>query len=161
MSCGSQYPFLVHASIEFAAGINFLFHPSEQLSSLAPQAEAVIRQYGVLLLVSVIIALIFATRDVDSTSRKASFGMRYGEIIQAVEHFLTPRSGNVSGALSIYHLAPITRAYSQINGGVFDFGKALGGPAVHLVVHVICFLSLFQLCVRGRYKQRVDQKKGE
>jgi len=72
MSYGSQFPFWAHALIELPAGINFLFRPSEQLSAPAPQAEAIVRQYGVLLLVSAIIALTFSTRKVDNTSRKTN-----------------------------------------------------------------------------------------
>jgi len=72
----------------------------------------------VLLFVSNLIALIFALRPVDGTSR------------------------NVAGALSVYHLAPLSRAASRIWEGSGVYGKGLGGPVVHLVVHGICFAGL-------------------
>ena len=70
MSPYARIPFWLHALIECPAGINFLLRPSEQLSSPASQAEAIIRQYGILLLVSALICLILATRDLDNKSRK-------------------------------------------------------------------------------------------
>jgi len=111
-------PFWFHLTIELPASINFFFNPSEQLSPPAPQSHIIIRQYAVLLLVSTLIALIFALRPIDGTSR------------------------NVAGALSVYHLAPLTRAGSRIWAGSVEYGKGLGGPVVHLAVHAVCFGGL-------------------
>jgi hypothetical protein len=116
-------PFWFHLLIELPASINFFLQPSEQLSSPAPQAHAIIRQYAVLLFVSNLIALIFALRPVDGTSR------------------------NVASALSVYHLAPLMRAGSRIVEGGGEYGKGLGGPALHLVVHGLCFAGLFTVYV--------------
>lgn len=68
-------------------------------------------------MVSSIIAGIFALRPLDRTSK------------------------NVAGALAVYHAAPLTRALSRV--GQVNYGKGLGGPLVHVVVHGICFLGLF------------------
>jgi len=135
MLLSSRLPFWAHVLIELPAAFNFLLHPSEQLPIPAPQAHAIIQQYGALLLVSVNIALIFAVRPVDPTSRK------------------------VSGALALYHLAPLSRAVSRIRKGDFEYGQGLGGPWVHLVVHFIVLLGLVQLWARGRSPTPVVEKK--
>ncbi|KAG9243548.1 hypothetical protein BJ878DRAFT_510299 [Calycina marina] len=121
-----HYPFLLHALLETPAAINFLLRPLQQISTPAPQAEAIIRQYGVLLFVSVIIAAIFIKRPVDSASR------------------------HVSGALALYHLAPTARAFSRILTGDVVSGSAIGGPKLHVVVHLGCFLGLLELYINGR-----------
>lgn len=69
MPLDPRYPFWVHGLIELPAGLNFLLRPSEQLSSPAPQAHPIIRQYGTLLLSSVIVALIFGTQPISTSSR--------------------------------------------------------------------------------------------
>jgi hypothetical protein len=48
----------------------------------------------------------------------------------------------VAAALSVYHLAPLVRAGSRIVEGSEDHGKGLGGPIVHLTVHMVCFGAL-------------------
>ena len=111
-------PFWLHFLIELPASMNFFLNPSEQLSSPAPQAHPIIKQYAVLLFVSTLIALIFALRPIDGTSR------------------------NVAGALSVYHLAPLVRAGSRIAEGSGEYGKGLGGPMLHLAVHLLCFVGL-------------------
>jgi len=110
----------LHILIETPASLNFLLNPSQQLhlSTPAPAAEALIRQYALLLLSSNLIALTFAIRPVDRTSRR------------------------VAGALGFYHAGPITRAASRLLHGESFFGGGLGGPATHLGVHVACFLAL-------------------
>ncbi|KAK2627774.1 hypothetical protein QTJ16_002420 [Diplocarpon rosae] len=121
-------PFLIHVFLETPASLNFFFRPNNQLSSPAPQAHALIKQYAVLLLSSSLIALVFAFREADDTSRR------------------------VAGALAVYHVAPLMRAVERIGAGVEGKkererealrgvggrGKAegdLGGPWVHAVMH--------------------------
>jgi hypothetical protein len=129
----STLPFWFHLLIELPASINFFLNPSEQLSSPAPQSHTIIRQYAVLLLVSALIALIFAFRPIDKTSR------------------------NVAGALSLYHLAPVTRAGSRILEGSRGYGNGLGGPATHLIVHTICFAGLVSIFL-SRTKEHEKSK---
>lgn len=120
-------PRLIHASfwlhllIETPAALNFFINPSQQLqlSIASPAAEAVIRQYAILLFSSNLIALIFAIRPDDKTSRR------------------------VAGALGLYHLGPALRAISRLVNGETALGAGLGGPVVHLGVHVLCFIALF------------------
>jgi hypothetical protein len=134
----SKFPFWIHVLIETPAALNFIRNPSEQLSSPAPQAHAIIQQYGSLLLVSGIIAFIFAIRSVDSTSR------------------------NVAGALSLYHFLPASRAFGRLQAGESSYGKGLGGPWIHLIVHVVCLVSLVQFAVRGRFsRRRTSSKKSQ
>jgi hypothetical protein len=83
-----------------------------------------IRQYGVLLFVSVLISTIFALRKADITSRQ------------------------VAAALTLYHLAPIVRATSRLWGGEIGWlPDDMGGPWVHLVVHIILVLALGSVAV--------------
>lgn len=127
MSFLGRLPFWLHILIEFPASLNYFFNPSEQLPSPAPQAHAIIKQYAVLLLVSSLIAGIFALRPLDRTSR------------------------NVAGALAVYHLAPLMRAVGRV--GNSRYGKGLGGPVVHIIVHGVVFLSLLGLYT-SKYRRR-------
>ncbi|KAG0651741.1 hypothetical protein D0Z07_1927 [Hyphodiscus hymeniophilus] len=119
-------PFWIHIILETPASLNFFFNPSEQLSSPAPQAHAIIRQYAVLLLVSNLIALNFALGPLDQTGK------------------------NVALALSVYHLAPIFRAGSRILNGDHLYGHGLGGPWLHLWVHGGCFAALLTVGLLSR-----------
>jgi hypothetical protein len=153
MLSSSRLPFGAHVLVELPAACNFLLRPSEQLSIPAPQAHAVIQQYGALLLVSVIIALIFALRPVDPTSRISSY------LPKTHDQVVTCKCvGRVSGALALYHLAPLSRAISRIREGDFGYGQGLGGPWVHLLVHFIVLLGLVQLWARGRNPTPAGEK---
>jgi hypothetical protein len=114
-------PFWIHFIVETPASFNFFLNPSEQLSSPAPQAHAIIAQYAVLLFSSNLIALVFANRPVDGTSKL------------------------VAAALAVYHLAPLVRAVSRVMNKEQTYGKGLGGPWVHLGVHGICIFALLTL----------------
>jgi hypothetical protein len=129
-------PFWFHSLIELPASINFFFNPSEQLSSPALQAHPIIKQYAVLLFVSALIALIFALRPTDGTSR------------------------SVAGALSVYHLAPLTRAGNRIVQGSEYYGKGLGGPIIHLVMHTVCFAGLLKIFL-SKSKANESAKEGD
>jgi len=139
-----KLPFWLHSLIELIPSGVFLVNPTSQfyackttsdLQSAGPQcyrstdiptpgAEAMIRQYGVLLFVSVLISIIFAIRKVDVTSRQ------------------------VAAALTLYHLAPIVRATSRLWGGETGWlPDDMGGPWVHLIVHIILVLTLGTVAV--------------
>ncbi|KAI9054529.1 hypothetical protein LZ554_001685 [Drepanopeziza brunnea f. sp. 'monogermtubi'] len=129
-------PFLIHIALETPASLNFFLRPDNQLSSPAPQAHALIRQYAALLLSSNLVAAVFACREVDGTSRW------------------------VAAALALYHLAPLLRALARISGsegvrgqrgtvrtvrtvretggregGNAGHERGLGGPWVHAFAH--------------------------
>lgn len=50
----------------------------------------------------------------------------------------------MAGALSVYHLAPLARAGRRIVEESGNYGKGLGGPIVHLIVHTVCFAGLLE-----------------
>ncbi len=113
----ARNPFLIHAILEIPASLNFFLRPSGQLRIYSPHAHAVIRQYAVLLLSSVLVAAIFASRDQDELS------------------------GQVAGALAVYHLAPMVRAVGRLRG---KQGK--WQPLLFLALHGVCFAGLLGLC---------------
>ena len=133
-------PFWAHVAVELPASLKFFLNPSNQLSAHTeahdPAIEAIIRQYAVLLFVSVLISLIFALRKVDYTSYQ------------------------VATALMLYHVAPILRAASRVTQGDQTWlGRDLGGPWVHLVVHMLCFSMLARLALEGFFaKERLNSK---
>ena len=110
--------YLLHAFIEIPAAINFFLFPSRQLGVHTPQAHPVIKQYALLLFSSVLIALIFAWRPEDELS------------------------GQVAGALAIYHVGPAVRSASRLEQCLSHpelikqgFGR-LTEPTLYLVVHI-------------------------
>jgi hypothetical protein len=119
-----NFPFLFHTIVEFPACLNFFLLPDDQLPQPAPQAHAIIRQYAVLLLSSVMISTIFTFRVLDTTS------------------------GKVAGALALYHIAPLFRAGSRIITRTrFEMGQSvLKEPFLHFVIHSLCLGSLGLTC---------------
>ena len=120
-SLPSTFPFLLVILIELPPSILFLFKPDGQFPVVEPQARAVIRQYALLLHTVNLIALVCCIRPVDETSRL------------------------IAGAMSLYQVGPSIRAAIRLGRGEKWLGGSLGGPLVHLVVHVICLASLSRL----------------
>ncbi len=114
MQSSLNVPFLLHILIELPASLNFFFRPSATLKVKQPHAHAVIRQYAILLLTSNLIAGIFLFAPSDAVS------------------------SNVSGALALYHFGPLVRAGCRIWDWEGSSKEGLGGPWVHLVLHMIC-----------------------
>ncbi|RKF57412.1 hypothetical protein OnM2_074044 [Erysiphe neolycopersici] len=113
--------FYLHLMVEVPASINFFLNPSGQFESPAPWTHSVIRQYAILLFVSCVIALIFAFRNIDRTSR------------------------NVAGALALYHIAPLFRAFSHIMRREEAEARGFGGSYLHFVLHLVCMVFLLLL----------------
>lgn len=111
-----QAGLLLHLIVEVPASMNFLLRPSATLSIPQPQAHAVIRQYALLLMSTNLIALALLMREMDQLS------------------------GKIAGALALYHIGPITRAFSRIQKR--ESGSVLGGPRLHAFVHVLCAVTL-------------------
>jgi len=120
---GYNVGFLLHIVIEIPAFINFLLFPSGQLGTPTPHAHAVVRQYAMLLLSSVLVSVAVLQRPQDTLT------------------------GQLSGALSIYHIGPSIRAASRLVQRA-DLGKKLlpSEAALYLFVHCICGAALFHGC---------------
>lgn len=115
--------FLIHLLVEIPASINFLLFPNAQLSIPQPNAHAIIRQYATLLISTNLVAAAFAFREPDKLS------------------------GKIAGALSVYHVAPLIRAYSRLHHRGISNGadkETLREPLIHLVAHLICIVALWQ-----------------
>lgn len=170
-----QFPFLLHALIEFPASLKFFLKPDSGLvlslndkridepkehSSISQHTQLVIRQYAILLFVSVIISILFATRELDDLAR------------------------GVGGSIGIYHVGPVWRAawriaHDDYGDGRFDSYEEMksvaerriksstatkpfwtsikrlritksdmGGPIVHFVVHTYMSLAFLMLFAR-------------
>ena len=107
---------LLHLIIELPACISFFLRPSATLSQPQSYAHGVIQQYALLLASTNLIVLAILSRPVDHLS------------------------GQVSGALAVYHIGPSVRAIARIRKR--ELGNALGGPWLHVLVHLICVGTL-------------------
>jgi hypothetical protein len=121
-----QLGFLLHCIIEIPAAANFFVFPSGQLRVYSPQAHAIIRQYALLLLTSVLISVLFLLRPVDELS------------------------GQVAGALSLYHVGPSVRSLGRLrrwtpsspdSDRAFPFQAAF-----YLVLHTAAGATLAHCC---------------
>ncbi|KAI1078796.1 hypothetical protein F5B20DRAFT_192755 [Whalleya microplaca] len=118
----AKVPFAAHAIIETAAALSFIFRPEQQLPGCSDAAKLILRQYGGLLLSSNLVCVaVLVEPDFGHTSQLLAI------------------------ALGTYHVWPCYRALVRIRSSRGTKGQessALGGPWLHLVVHVIC-LGMF------------------
>jgi uncharacterized membrane protein len=122
----SKLPLLFHALLETAAALSFTLQPQVQLPAASEEARLILHSYGGLLLSSAILCAGFFLRPgFDSATRL------------------------VAGSMAVYHLFPIWRAYVRLQRGRAKEGRALGGPFVHLVVHVVALVGLVLSAVYG------------
>ncbi|OTA62305.1 hypothetical protein K449DRAFT_50915 [Hypoxylon sp. EC38] len=118
----AKFPFAIHALVETAAALSFIFSPNKQLPGCNEAAKLILRQYGGLLLSTNLICLIILMEP----------GFSY-------------MSKLLAAALGTYHIWPCYRAYVRIHHSIElsqDEKAALGGPQLHLIVHLIC-LAVF------------------
>ncbi|TDZ25166.1 hypothetical protein Cob_v001978 [Colletotrichum orbiculare MAFF 240422] len=118
----AKLPFVIHALMETAAALSFIFKPESQLPNPSVAAQLVAKNLGGLLLSTNMMCLIFITRPFDQTSRL------------------------VAASLAFWHLWPCNRAYVRltqpaVDGKTDGQSKTLGGPAVHLGSHLCLFLA--------------------
>ncbi|KAL6918063.1 hypothetical protein FSST1_009558 [Fusarium sambucinum] len=115
-------PFLAHALIETPAALTFILKPSTQLQPLPPSAALIVQSFGGCILTTNLIALIFLRRDFDDVAQ------------------------HVALAFAFWHIWPCYRAYMRMSGYTKEEGasttKTLGGPVVHLGVHIV-LLTMF------------------
>lgn len=116
---GYNVAFVLHAAIEIPAAINFMLFPSKQLGKNTPNAHPVVRQYALLLVSSVLIAIAFAIRSTDEISR------------------------TVAGCLAVYHLGPALRSLSRL-AAQYQRSEALlmSEAFLYLTCHVLTGVSL-------------------
>ncbi|KFZ06065.1 hypothetical protein V501_07727 [Pseudogymnoascus sp. VKM F-4519 (FW-2642)] len=124
--------FGLHILVETPAALNFFVNPSQelQLATPSPTAEALVRQYALLLICTNLIALVFLLRPIDKVSQR------------------------IACALGIYHLGPALRAMFRLVRNESALRTSLGGPAVHLVVHVLCLIALTTGIIQWRARNR-------
>lgn len=114
--------FLLHAAIEVPAAINFMLFPSKQLGKDTPNAHPVVRQYALLLVASVLIAIVFAVRETDEISRV------------------------VAGCLAIYHPGPALRSFARLRNQYKRSEPLLASEAfLYLICHILTGSALI-LC---------------
>lgn len=116
----SKLPLLLHALLEAAASLSFTAKPTAQLPGASHEARLILRSYGGLLLSSSILCAGFWLRPgYDSATRL------------------------VAASMAVYHVFPIWRAWARLSRARGDKeGRVLGGPGVHLVVHLVAVLGL-------------------
>ncbi len=115
--------FLLHVLIEVPASVNFFVFPSGQLGTYEPQAHAVIRQYALLLFTSVLISVIFMLRPMDELS------------------------GQVAGALSLYHVGPSLRSIGRLRTRSQRSERLLPSEAgFYLLLHAAAGAALATCC---------------
>ncbi|CAK7564951.1 MAG: hypothetical protein SEPTF4163_002857 [Sporothrix epigloea] len=149
----AQLAFLLHAAVETPAAVTFIFMPERQLSSdfvasqvgkgSGTEVTLLLHNLGGLLASSVALSLVVAIWGCTTASNSTPSGSTSIGISAALR-------GGIALALGGYHLFPCRRAYLRqkyrigING---RHGNTLGGPSVHLVVHIVCFVALLSAAV--------------
>ena len=133
-----KWPFAAHAVIETAAALTFLLAPERQLPRCPPAARPILRQYGALLLTSNLVCIAVLLEPGPGFAR-------------------LPRL--IAAALAFYHVWPCFRAYTRLRpagrrsscSGQDDkrTRSTLGGPAVHLAVHLLCFVMFMSAAIFG------------
>ncbi|KAG8671235.1 hypothetical protein FPOAC2_04564 [Fusarium poae] len=121
MVSAATTPFLVHALIETPAALTFILKPSTQLQPLPPAAALIVQSFGGCILATNLIALVFLRRPFDDVAQ------------------------HVALAFAFWHIWPCYRAYMRMSGYTEEGAtttKTLGGPVVHLGVHVV-LLTMF------------------
>ncbi|CAK7262763.1 hypothetical protein SEPCBS57363_000209 [Sporothrix epigloea] len=144
----AQLAFLLHAAVETPAAVTFVFMPERQLSSdlvasqvgkgSGTEVTLLLHNLGGLLASSVALSLVMAIWACTSASNSTLPGATSIGIS-------APLRGGIALALGGYHLFPCRRAYLRRKYSIGTSGrhrKTLGGPSVHLIVHIVCFVAL-------------------
>lgn len=117
---------LIHLLVEVPASLSFLFLAGKQVPNASREAVLVSQSYGGLLLATNVLCFLFLCCP------RADSGFYHARAMLEV-------------CLAVYHVFPIRRAYARINGSGVPrphTSALLGGPLVHLTVHVILFVLL-------------------
>lgn len=120
-------PFALHILAELPASLGFFFRPSATLTAPQPHAHGVIRQYGLLLTSTNLVAAVFLFQASSTTA-----------------------SCSVAAALALYHVGPVVRATGRVRiGEGIGNGLSLASPWLHILVHGICAVGLLGEAFRG------------
>lgn len=117
--------FLLHVIVEIPAMAGFLLSPSKTLQQNQPFAAPLIRQYGILLLCTNLL-LCFILLELFHNDGFA-LSMRFLR--------------RVSGAVALYHPAPLWRAVNRIRRGELSRG-VFASPWSHALLHAGCLVAL-------------------
>jgi len=123
----TSLPFILHILVETPAAFTFALFPSSTLLRLQPDAHGVIRQYGLLLLSTNIIASLFAFQGHERKSIDDQFWQ--------IEAW-------VAGSFALYHVGPLMRAGSRIWRGGGRRRSFVAQPWVHAIAHAVCLIAL-------------------
>lgn len=123
----TSLPFILHILVEVPAAFTFALFPSATLVRPQPDAHAVIRQYGLLLLSTNIIASVFTFQDYKRTP--------FEDQICQIEAW-------VAGSLALYHLGPLIRAAFRSWRERERRRHFVGQPWLHTIAHGICSIAL-------------------
>ena len=115
----TQTAFALHILVEAPAALFFFFRPSQTLQSPQPHAHAVIRQYALLLMSTNIIAAAAFLRESEEITK------------------------TIAGALALYHVGPIFRAFSRSMRKTS--GTKMGSPWGHAVFHTLCLTLMLNV----------------
>lgn len=130
-----QLPLLLHLLVETPASLTFLVTPAAQLPPAAarsPEARLVLRNLGGLLLATNLVCLAVLASLAPADAAAGDGQQRR-------------LAASVCLCLGTYHVWPAYRAYARLRGYAGASGRGnrvLGGPVVHLVAHVLCFVAL-------------------
>lgn len=120
---------LFHVLVEAPASLSFLLNAPKQLQQSKPSPEAVLvcQSYGGLLAATNVLCILFVFCRGSTNFDDAS--------------------AIIAVSLAMYHVMPLRRAWVRIKAqgagrGWLQQADALGGPYVHLMVHVLLLVSL-------------------
>ncbi|TLD23034.1 hypothetical protein PspLS_07464 [Pyricularia sp. CBS 133598] len=132
----AKLPLVLHIAAETGAANTFLRHPRTQLkirgadhADVQREADLVCANLGGALVATNFVALVVLLRP--------------GDVLEAAA--LDETSRLIILALASYHIFPMYRAFARLTspGAALKYQDVpMGGPAVHLLVHWVCFASL-------------------
>ncbi|TLS28833.1 hypothetical protein PpBr36_00309 [Pyricularia pennisetigena] len=129
----AKLPLVLHIVAETGAANSFIRHPRTQLrirgadhADVQREADLVCANLGGALVATNLVALVVLLRPGDTAA-------------------LDETSRLLVLALASYHIWPMYRAFARLTspGAALKYQDVpMGGPAVHLIVHWVCFASL-------------------
>ncbi|TLD13853.1 uncharacterized protein PgNI_04791 [Pyricularia grisea] len=136
----AKLPLVLHIVAETGAANSFIRHPRTQLrirgadhADVQREADLVCANLGGALLATNLVALVVILSPGGGVGGAAA-----AEVLDETSRLLVL-------ALASYHVWPMYRAFARLTspGAALKYQDVpMGGPAVHLIVHWVCFASL-------------------